>query len=70
MNEIFKDVVYFLILFLIAYVVFYLYTRHDTLEQRTARYDCNLTEFIGNVPNDVRDECRRLRLAAINNQKD
>lgn len=70
MNEIVKDIFYFVLIFFIVYAVSYLYTRHDTLAQRTSRYDCNLTEFVAGVPDDVRDECRRIKLEAINKQKD
>jgi hypothetical protein len=66
MNELFKDLIYLTIIFFLAYVVFYLSTRHDTVEQRVKRYDCNLTEFIPNVPDDIRLACRQQKLDQIN----
>lgn len=62
MNELIKDLLNIIILFCLVWIGFYLYTRHDTLEQRMIRYDCNLTEFVPNVPNDVVNECRRRKL--------
>lgn len=69
MNEIVKDIIYLLIVFLIVWISFYLYTRHDTIEKRTSRYNCDLTEFLAHIPNDIKEECRRQKIQAINNQK-
>ena len=65
MNEIFKDIFYVFIIFAAVWAAFYLGTRHDTLEQKMKYYDCSLTEFIPDVPNDVRIECRRQRIESI-----
>ena len=70
MNEIFKDLYYLIVMFIAVWIAFYLGTRHDSIEQRTARYDCNLTEFVARIPDDVRNQCRRQKLESINNQKD
>ncbi len=70
MNEIIKDVLSLIVVSALLWVGFYLFTRHDSLQQKASRYDCNLTEFVANVPNDIRDECRRQKLLTINNQKD
>jgi len=59
MNEIFKDLFYVLIISCAVWIGFYLYTRHDTLEQRVIRYDCRIAEFSPDIPPDVRAECRR-----------
>ncbi len=68
MNELFKDITYVIILITAVYVAFYLGTRHDTIEQRTARYNCDLSEFAADIPQDVRNECRRRRIESINKQ--
>jgi hypothetical protein len=70
MNEILKDIYYLILVFAVIWAVFYLGTRHDTVEQRTNRYDCALTEFVANIPQDIRNECRRRRINSINKQKD
>ncbi len=70
MNEIFKDLYYLCLLFLLTWCGFYLYTRHDTIEQRVQRYDCNLAEFQSRVPEDIRNACRQITINKINNQKD
>lgn len=70
MNELIKDIFYLIILFLAVWVSFYLGTRHDTVSQRTARYNCDLAEFVADVPVDVRNECRRLRIQQINKEKE
>lgn len=69
MNEIFKDISYIFILIIAVYVAFHLGTRHDTLQEKTDRHDCNLTEFIAQVPDDVREECRRRRIEIYNQTK-
>lgn len=68
--ELIKDFFYMILVFIIAWAGFYLYTRHDSLEQRVQRYDCNLTEFQPRIPDDIRNQCRQLKLNQINNQKD
>lgn len=70
MNEIFKDFCYLCLLFLLTWCGLYLYTRHDTIEQRVQRYDCNLTEFQPRIPEDIRNACRQITINKINNQKD
>jgi len=70
MNELFKDFFYLLLVFVVVWCAFYLGTRHDTVEQRTDRYDCSITEFVADIPQDVRNECRRRRIESINNRKD
>ena len=69
MNEVIKDVFYIIVLFLSVWFGFYLYTRHDTTEQRTARYDCRIAEFAPDIPTDVRDECRRRAIELYNQQR-
>lgn len=70
MNELLKDFFYLVLVFVTVWGGLYLYTRHDTLVERTAEYDCNLTEFTARTPDDIRNECRRIKIEAINNQKD
>ena len=70
MNELVKDLFNIVVLFCVVWIGFYLYTRHDTIERRTDRYECSLTEFVADVPQDVRNECRRRRIESINNRKD
>lgn len=70
MNEIIKDIFYIALVFLFVWCGFYLYTRHDDIEQRVKRYNCNLTEFQPRVPEDIRTACRSAILDKINNQKD
>lgn len=65
-----KDLFYVVLIFLAVYITFYLVHRHDTVEQRTARYDCSLTEFLADIPADVRTECRRRRIEQINQPRD
>ena len=69
MNEIFKDLVHILLLFVLVWCGFYLYTRHDTLEQKMARYDCDLSEFAADYPPEVRVECRRRAIELYNQQQ-
>jgi hypothetical protein len=69
MNELIKDAFYVILIFALAFVAFYLGTRNSTLEQRTNRYDCSLTEFVPDVPPDVREECRRRRIEQLNQQQ-
>lgn len=69
MIEIFKDICYLVIMFVIVWTVFYLMQQRETLEQRMLRYHCDLTEFAAEVPKDVRNECRRLKIQSINNRK-
>ena len=64
-----KDLFWLAVLFLAIWIAFYLGTRHETLQDRIVRYDCSLTEFAPDIPNDVRDECRRRRLEAYNQQR-
>lgn len=68
--HIIKDLFYVLLLFIAVYVGFYLLHRHDTLEERTARYDCRMSEFVPDFPPEVREECRRRTLELINSQKE
>lgn len=68
MKEMFKDFSYLIIMFIAVWLAFYLGTRHDTLEQRMRRYDCRITEFAPDIPNDIREECRRRRLEAFNSR--
>lgn len=70
MNELVKDIYYLILIFALTWIAFYLGTRHDTLEQRTNRYNCALTEFVADVPQDVRNQCRQRRIDSINKQKD
>lgn len=69
MNELLKDLFYLLIGFVIVWVGFYFFTRHDTLQQRMQYYDCKLVEFNPNVPEDIILECRNQRIQEINNGK-
>lgn len=69
MNEFIKDGFYLIIVFVIAWVGFYLYTRHDTIEQRVLRYDCGIAEFAPDIPTDIRNECRRRALELYNQQR-
>lgn len=68
MNEIFKDITYLICVFVAVWIAFYLGTRHDTIAERTARYDCTLADFQARVPEDIREECRRIKLESINKQ--
>lgn len=68
--ELLKDLFYIIVMFILVWCGFYLYTRHDSVEQRVGRYDCALTEFQARTPDDIRNECRRIKLNSINNQKD
>lgn len=70
MNELLKDIFNLALVFLIVWFGFYLYTRHDTLAEKTAKYNCDLTEFMAKTPDDVKNECRRIKIETINNQKD
>ncbi len=65
-----KDLFYVVLLFLAVYIAFYLAHRNDTVAQRTARYDCTLTEFLADIPPDVRAECRRRRIEQINQPRE
>jgi hypothetical protein len=67
--HIIKDFFYLIIIFLGVWFAFYLTHRHDTLEQKTARYDCKLAEFVPNVPPEVREECRRRTIEQFNQQQ-
>ena len=70
MNDLIKDTFYVIMMFVIVWVVFYLYTRHDTVEQRVIRYDCRISEFAAGIPNDVRAECRRRAIELYNQQQE
>jgi|LauGreDrversion4_2_1035121.scaffolds.fasta_scaffold142338_2 hypothetical protein len=69
MSELFKDLFYLIMVFILVWVVFYLFTRHDTVEQRILRYDCRISEFSPDFPNDIRQECRRRALEQYNQQR-
>jgi len=69
MSDLFKDLFYLIIVFLAVWVGFYLYTRHDTVEQRVVRYDCSIAEFSPDIPQDVRAECRRKAIELYNQQR-
>ena len=69
MNELVKDLIYVVVLFCVVWCIFYLYTRHDTTEQRMVRYDCRISEFAPDIPQDVRAECRRRAIELYNQQK-
>jgi len=69
MNQLIKDIVYIICMFVLVYITFYLSTRNDSLEQRMARYDCTLSEFVPDIPQDVRTECRRRVIERINQQQ-
>jgi hypothetical protein len=64
-----KDLLYVLILFIAVYITFFLLHRHDTLEEKVARYDCRLAEFLPDFPIEVREECRRRSIERINQGK-
>lgn len=70
MNELFKDLFYLLLLFVLTWCGFYLFTRHDTIEQRAARYNCDLAEFVARIPDDIRAECRRQKIIQLNTVKE
>lgn len=65
-----KDMFLVLLLFLAVYLAFYLGMRHETTEQRIARYDCRMAEFVPDFPPEVRAECRRRTLEKINQQRE
>jgi hypothetical protein len=69
MNQLLKDIIYILLVFALIYIMFYLGTRHNTLEEKMARYDCSLSEFVPDVPPEVRAECRRRAIERINQQQ-
>ena len=69
MNDLIKDIFYLALVFLAVWIVFYLYTRHDTVEQRVLRYDCRIAEFSPDIPQDVRIQCRRQALELYNQQR-
>ena len=69
MNEIIKDIFYVALLFLAVWAAFFIGMRNETTEQRTIRYDCRLSEFSPDFPNDVRQECRRKALEQYNQQQ-
>lgn len=68
--ELVKDMFYVILLFVLVWIGFYLFTRHDSIELRVLRYDCNLAEFQARIPDDIRNQCRQLKLDAINNIKE
>ena len=68
--ELLKDTFYVLVMFILVWCGFYLYTRHDSVNQRANRYDCALTEFQARVPDDIREECRRRKLELLNKEKE
>jgi hypothetical protein len=70
MNELFKDLFYLLLLFVLTWCGFYLFTRHDTIEQRVTRYNCDLSEFVARIPDDIRAECRRQKIIQLNTVKE
>ncbi len=65
-----KDIFYVFVLFAAVYFSFYLAHRNETLEEKMARYDCRLSEFLPDFPPEVRAECRRLVIERINQQKE
>ncbi len=64
-----KDLLLVFAMFLAVYLSFYLGMRHEPLEDKMQRYDCSLTEFVPDVPAEVRNECRRRRVELINQEK-
>lgn len=69
MNDLIKDTFYIILMFIAVWFSFYLYTRHDTLEQKMARYDCRISEFDPGFPPEVRAECRRRAIELYNQQQ-
>ena len=64
-----KDLFYVAVLFVCIMIAFYLGTRHETLEEKMSRYNCSLSEFVPDIPTDVRNECRRRVIERINQEK-
>ncbi len=65
-----KDLIYLILLFVSVWMAFYLGMRNETLEEKMARYDCRLSEFVPDFPLEVKAECRRRTIERINQQKD
>jgi len=70
MNELIKDFILILAIFCLVYVAFYLAQRHDTIEQKLSRYDCDLVHFEARIPDEIIMACRNQKLNIINKQKD
>jgi len=70
MNELVKDFILIIAMFCLVYLAFYLFQRHDTVEQKLSRYDCNLVHFEARVPEEIVIACRNQKLNIINKQKD
>lgn len=70
MNELVKDVIAIFTVFTLVYIAFYFVMRHDTIEQKLPRYDCNLVHFEAGIPEDIVKACRDQHLNTINKQKD
>jgi hypothetical protein len=64
-----KDLMHLILIFLIVYVVFHLFERYDTLQDKMKRYDCRISEFTPDFPPEVREECRRQSIERINQGK-
>ena len=64
-----KDLMHLILIFLIVYVVFHLFERYDTLQDKMKRYDCRISEFTPDFPLEVREECRRQSIERINQGK-
>ena len=69
MNEIIKDIFHVALLCLAVWTAFFIGTRNETTKQRTIRYDCRLSEFSPDFPDDVRKECRQRALEYYNQQQ-
>lgn len=64
-----KDMILIALIFLAVWISFHLWTRHDTVENKVVRYDCRIAEFSPDIPNDVREECRRKAIEQYNQTK-
>jgi hypothetical protein len=64
-----KDMIYVGLIFFAVYFGFYLFERHDTVQDKMKRYDCRISEFSPDFPPEIREECRRQSIERINQGK-
>ena len=68
--SIFKDFFLLAVLAALMFCIMFLVRKHESLEQKMERYNCSLSEFAPDFPQEVRNECRRQRLEAFNRSRD
>ena len=68
MNTLIKDILLLVSLGLLVVLAIFYIGKNETLDEKIARYDCRLSEFLPDFPPEVRNECRRRNIENYNQQ--